>query len=73
LDNVALVPAALLPFEEHWQKIANDLPYGDVLIVLPWQTKQRRVARFVALRLREKGKRVRVMGRDSHASGHERS
>ena len=62
LDNVALVPASLLPFRAHWQQIANALPRGDILIVLPDQAKQRHLARSVALLLRAKGKRVKVIG-----------
>jgi len=46
LDNVALVPASLLPFKSVWQAIANHLPHGDMLIVLPYQAKQQNVARF---------------------------
>ena len=61
LDNVALVPASLLPFKSVWQAIANHLPHGDMLIVLPYQAKQQNVARFVAARLREKGKHVKVI------------
>ena len=34
-DNVALVPANLLPFKAVYQQIANDLPAGATLIVLP--------------------------------------
>lgn len=61
LDNVALVPASLLPFKMHWQRIANDLSQGDVLVVLPYQAKQKRVAQSVASHLRSKGKHVKVM------------
>jgi|SRR5579859_1501819 len=35
LDNIALVPASLLPQKARYQAIANGLPQGDVLIVLP--------------------------------------
>jgi hypothetical protein len=34
LDNVAIVPASLLPYREHYQGIANGLPSGNVLIVI---------------------------------------
>jgi hypothetical protein len=61
LDNVALVPASLLPFKAEWQAIANDLPRGQILIVLPWQAKPQRVAGVVAARLRMNGKHVTVM------------
>ena len=35
LDNLALVPANLLPFKSEWQAIANGLPKGNILVVLP--------------------------------------
>ncbi len=35
LDNLALVPASLLPFKAQWQGIANSHPTGTVFIILP--------------------------------------
>ncbi len=35
LNNLALFPASLLPYKNEWQQIANDLPKGDILLVLP--------------------------------------
>ena len=35
LDNIALVPASLLPQKARYQALANGLPRGDVLMVLP--------------------------------------
>jgi len=35
LDNLALVPGDLLPLKEQWQRLANDLPEGSVLICMP--------------------------------------
>ena len=35
LDNIALVPAHLLPRKAAYQAIANALPRGDILLVLP--------------------------------------
>ncbi len=64
LDNVVLVPASLLPRKAEWQAIANGLPNGEMLIVLPYQAKQRHVARSVAAQLRQKGQRVRVMNEE---------
>lgn len=61
LDNVVLAPASLLHFKAKWQAVANDLPQGDILIVLPWQGKQRRIARAVATQLLGRGKRVRII------------
>lgn len=64
LDNVALVPASLLPLKPLWQAIANDLPDGETLIILPLGWKQKRIARTVAFCLRGKGHRVRVVGKE---------
>jgi hypothetical protein len=35
LDNLALVPANLLPYKEQYQHLANELPKGEILIILP--------------------------------------
>jgi hypothetical protein len=35
LDNIAIVPGSLLPYKAAYQALANRLPPGDVLIVLP--------------------------------------
>ena len=64
LDNIALIPASQLPYKAHWQQLANDLPDGDILIVLPFTTKQQRIARFVAFQLTQRGKQVRVIDRE---------
>ena len=34
-DNLAIVPASLLPDKAEWQALANALPAGSTLIVLP--------------------------------------
>ena len=34
-DNPVLLPGNLLAYKERWQAIANALPHGNVLIVLP--------------------------------------
>jgi hypothetical protein len=41
LDNVALIPGNLLPFKSAYQKIANGLPKGGILIVLPHELKNK--------------------------------
>ena len=71
LDNIVLIPASLLPDKEHWLQVANNLPQGDILIVLPWHAKQQRIAHSVACHLRKQGKHVRVMDRNLrwHAPG----
>jgi hypothetical protein len=44
LDNLALVPASLLPFKAQYQHLANDLPKGDILIILPSEDQKLRQA-----------------------------
>ncbi len=62
LDNLALVPASLLPFKEQYQQIANALPHGATLIILPApSSKQRRNCEKVAQNLRDKGYRVTTL------------
>jgi hypothetical protein len=61
LGNIALVPASLLPSKKVWQRIANNLPDGDILIILPFQSKPQRIAHLVASQFRQKGKHVRVI------------
>ncbi len=59
LDNLALVPASMLPYKEQWQRIANELPQGSTLIILPSpSSKQRRNCEKVARQLREAGHQV---------------
>ena len=59
LDNLALVPASLLPFKDQWQEVANSKPGEHVLIVLPKVEKRpRSVLERVAAELREKGHQV---------------
>ena len=56
LDNIALVPASLLPCKATYQAIANALPRGDVLIVLPTaDTPEKRVLEAAAARFAAKG------------------
>jgi hypothetical protein len=33
LDNIAIVPASMLPFKESWQEKANRLPEGGVFLM----------------------------------------
>ncbi len=56
LDNLALVPASLLPFKEQWQEVANSKAGEHVLIVLPTvENRPQNVLKRVAAELREKG------------------
>ncbi len=62
LDNLALVPASLLPFKEQWQEVANSKAEEEVLIVLPTvEQRSRRVVEQVAAQLREKGHAVTML------------
>jgi hypothetical protein len=60
------MPASLLPFKAHWQRVANDLRRVDILIVLPDRAKQQHISRSVASLLRAKGKHVKVMGSEEN-------
>ena len=65
LDNVALVPARLLSERERWQDLANQLPRGGVLIVLPsTNARQRQFLKGVARRLAANGHRVATVTSD---------
>jgi ABC-type phosphonate transport system ATPase subunit len=48
-----------LPFKDQWQRIANELPNGDVLVVVPsGGSRQKTTLETLATRLRAKGHRV---------------
>ena len=62
LDNIALVPASLLPHKARYQALANRLPHGDVLIVLPDRdSPERAVLQSAAARFEAKGHRVTLV------------
>ena len=62
LDNLALVPASLLPFKDQWQEVANSKPGEHVLIVLPeMENGPQSVLKRVAAHLREKGHAVTML------------
>jgi len=62
LDNVALVPASLLPYRQQYQEIANELPAGGVLIRMPpTENRQQMVLERVASSLGSKGYRVTTL------------
>jgi hypothetical protein len=62
LDNVALIPASLLPYKEHWQQVANDLPFGSVLIVTPVSGRPNSSTfAKVMTYLRTRGRQVRII------------
>ncbi len=65
LDNIALLPASLLPFRDELQAIANTLPQGAVLFVVPDEDTPIResMRRRVVGQLRARGHRVTVVSR----------
>ena len=55
-DNIALVPASLLPFKDRWQAVVQTLPKGTVLLVLPRRKPtQRRLLTDLARRFAAHG------------------
>ena len=62
LDNIALVPASLLPRKAEYQALANDLPQGEILLVLPpAESRERGTMERVAQLFRAKGRHVTVL------------
>ena len=63
LDNLVLVPGSQWPNKAEWQELANTLPHGSTLIVLPSQEcPQPRTLQSVANSLRAKGLPVSCQG-----------
>jgi hypothetical protein len=61
LDNLALVPGNLLPMKATYQKLANKLPAGGVLIVTSQNKTHRDASVALARTLSRQGKAVRLM------------
>ncbi len=62
LDNLALVPASLLPFKQQWQGIANELPEGTTLIIVPsGDSPHRKTLHDVAGLMQANGRQVIVL------------
>jgi hypothetical protein len=62
LDNIALVPASLLPKKGTYQTIANNLPKGSVLICDTHRTHRiSQILARVASLLRENGHFVKTL------------
>jgi hypothetical protein len=58
-DNIALVPASLLPFKDQYEAIASHLPKGTVLLVLPRRRSvQRRLLVHLAKSLAARGHQI---------------
>jgi integrase len=60
-------PGNLLPFKNQYQEIANGLPRGGILIVLPEELKQRRVFEKTAEQLKNQGRRIATISAECFA------
>ena len=61
-ENLAIVPASLLPYQAAYQAYANRLPRGQVLIIVPHASpSSRRTLAKVAASLEANGRRVRTL------------
>jgi hypothetical protein len=58
LDNIALVPASLLPFKDTYQVIANELPQDTILCVQSANLKHKRILEKVTAFFRTHQRRV---------------
>ena len=62
LDNIALVPASLLPYKKEWQAVANGLPTGSVLLCSTrTNPRQKKILERVSTHLKRKGRLVRTV------------
>jgi hypothetical protein len=57
LDNIALVPASLLPLKGTYQSVANSYPTGSVLYV-PGTIKQKKIVATITQFFRDHGRQV---------------
>lgn len=57
LDNIALVPASLLPLKGIYQSVANTYPTGSVLFV-PGTMKQKKIVATITQFFRDHGRSV---------------
>jgi hypothetical protein len=61
LDNVALVPASLLPFKREWQAVANGMPKGSVRLCSTTDPRQKRILKQVSAHLQRKGHQAQTV------------
>jgi hypothetical protein len=65
LDNLTLVPASLLSRKADYEAIADRLPRGEVLLVLPpTDSPERATMQRVAQLFRAKGRHVTVLSEE---------
>src|SRR5437588_1865978 len=60
LDNIALVPASLLPLKVTYQRVANSYPTGSVLCIQGTQRQQKIMAKVTSF-FRDHGHQVITM------------
>ena len=60
LDNIALMPASLLPFKETYMSFANTYPTGSVLCIQGTQRQQKIMAKVTSF-FRDHGRSVITM------------
>ena len=60
LDNIALVPASLLPLKENYMSLANMYPTGSVLCIQGTQRQQKIMAKVTSF-FRDHGRSVITM------------
>ena len=58
MDNIALVPASMLFHKAKYKAVANRLTTDSVLIVPPYQSRQREILKSVASYFRSSGHQV---------------
>jgi len=62
LDNIAIVPASMLPFQKTLQRLINTLPQGAVFLCHAEEnTRQRKLLERVEETFRQQGHAVRSM------------
>ncbi len=62
LDHLTLVPASLLPRKADYEALANELPRGEVLLVLPpADSPERHTMQRLAQLFRATGRHVTVL------------
>jgi hypothetical protein len=62
LDHLTLVPASVLPQKARYEAIADRLPRGEVLLVLPPpESRERRTMERVAALFRAQGRHVTML------------
>lgn len=64
LDNIAIVPASQLPFKDIWQRVANTLPQGSILLYhFPKNKPYQQILNKVRELFEEKGHSVTILAK----------